>query len=163
VISKGRDKLVLIFADFCIPRLKSGRTGIWGQGLAGRVTIQNLKSLTTRFQREFADAPVIWVLHFPPLLDVEDKLRLRGARDVLEAAVSAGVRKIFAGHLHRDQDTPYSEVEVLCTASASSEYRPLYGNSARLVRVTVERGSYAVHSTLFHYCAESRSFDERKL
>jgi 3',5'-cyclic AMP phosphodiesterase CpdA len=126
-ISKGKEKLILAFADFCMPNLKKGRSCIWGQGLAGRGTVDGLESLTIRLREEAPMSAIIWILHFPPLIDVEKKLRLRRAQRVLDAAIRTGVRKIFAGHLHRDQDTPYSEVQVICTASAASEYRPLYG------------------------------------
>ena len=71
----------------------------------------------------------MWITHFPPLLQIDNTLKLLYPKNVLKAAMANGVRHIIAGHLHRDQVNNYSDVTVFCTGSASSTSAgELYGN-----------------------------------
>src|ERR1700722_15146963 len=158
IIKKNEESLALVFADFCVPKLRKAPQGIWGQGLVGKVTLASLVSTTESIRLALPRSTILWVLHFPPFLDARRRFCLRGASKVIDAAAGLGVKQIFSGHLHINRTETYSDVEVICTGSAASEYRPNYSNSLRIVRVETSHAGAEVSSTLFMYKPEIQSF-----
>jgi DNA repair exonuclease SbcCD nuclease subunit len=158
VIKKKTECLALVFADFCVPKLRKAPQGVWGQGLVGDNSLSNLESMTESLQLALPTAAILWILHFPPFLEGEWRFRLRGASKVLDAAARLGIKHIISGHLHRNQTTAYSDVEVVCTGSSASEYRSRHGNFLRLLRVDTSHSNFQVSSTLFKYKAATQSF-----
>jgi hypothetical protein len=110
---------VVLAADFC---LRTGHlsTVYLGQGCAYEDVVEKLKQETYAMRRAHPNAGIVWVSHFPPLVDVDHKLRLLAPERVLLAAQETGVRNIIAGHLHRNQVNTYAGVNVICTGTAAS-------------------------------------------
>lgn len=158
---KSQGKLSLIAADFCIQSASDSPLNLWGQGMAYRGTIDLLVEMTNKVRADYPDSGVLWVLHFPPLLDVEPSLALRAASDVIDAARTIDVRYILAGHLHRDQQNPYDGVEVICTGSAASDMNERYGNSIRLLDIELTGGNMTLMSTSYRYVAHEAAFIEK--
>jgi 3',5'-cyclic AMP phosphodiesterase CpdA len=116
---KENSVLTLIAADFCLQNTFNA-TVYLGQGNAYDEVIAALISETAAIRAADANVGVVWISHFPPLLDVDLSLRLLGAERLLDAARENGVRHVIAGHLHRNQVNTYSDVDVICTGTASS-------------------------------------------
>jgi DNA repair exonuclease SbcCD nuclease subunit len=158
-IEKGGRKLALLGADLCLHNVRKA-TNYLGQGRAYKHIIQQLVQRTTVLRDEDSNVGIVWVTHFPPLLDVDNTLRLLSAERLLHAATASGVQYIIGGHLHRNQTNRYSTAEVICTGSASSTGAgELYGNwiSAFDVEVTHD-GIVSVTTKTFQYIAVDAAF-----
>lgn len=157
-IAKSTGRLSLLSADLCLRQISHAPLNVWGQGMAYENTLEALKNLTSDVAAQYPDSGRLWILHFPPLLDVEPALALRSASDVLDAAKSVGIKYIIAGHLHRNQQNNYDGVEVICTGTASSDLRAYYGNSIRLFDIEVSGGDLSLSQTLYRYRPSEASF-----
>jgi hypothetical protein len=125
-IVKLDSALALVSADFCLQKLRNAPANVCGQGLANAHTVDALIAETSAVKARHSDVGIIWIVHFPPLLDVERGLRLRFAQRVLDAAKVSKVRTIIAGHLHRNQLNYYGDIEMICTGSVASHFREMY-------------------------------------
>lgn len=161
-IDKEDASLALISADFCLRHLTDAPLNAWGQGLANERTISLLEKLTQETRMARSSIGIIWILHFPPFLDVENYLRLRNAEQVLEAARRSNVAYIIAGHLHRNQTVPYDGLEVICTGTATSDHRAFRGNWIRLLEVSVRGAELDVTSNMYRYIAAEAKFVDKK-
>jgi len=119
-LKKDLSTLTLIAADFCLQSAFSG-TVYLGQGNAYEDVIAALVEETAAVRATYPNGGIVWVSHFPPLLDVDLSLRLLGAERLINAARDNNVRYVLAGHLHRSQVNTYVDLEVICTGSASSK------------------------------------------
>ncbi|WP_439407923.1 metallophosphoesterase family protein [Bradyrhizobium sp. DASA03076] len=115
---EGDTTVILLAADFCLKKL-SDATVYLGQGYAYEDVITSLEVQTQMIRSAEPKAGVIWLSHFPPLLDVDHGLMLRHSERLLLAARRNGIRFIISGHLHRNQMNSYSDVDVICTGTAS--------------------------------------------
>jgi 3',5'-cyclic AMP phosphodiesterase CpdA len=159
-LEKSDEALFLIAADFCLKGSAEAPFRLWGQGSAEGGTLGELVAKTAKIKNEKSGAAIIWVLHFPPLLDVEQQLLLRSSRKVIEAARSQNVRYIIAGHLHRDQTNNYHGVDVICTGSASSDMHEAYGNTIQLFEVEVTGSHMSLSRQLYRYRAVDGAFSQ---
>jgi 3',5'-cyclic AMP phosphodiesterase CpdA len=118
-LKKGDSVLTLVAADFCLQNLYSSRIYL-GQGNAYERVVNALIERTASVKTVNPNGGIVWISHFPPLLNVDASLKLLGAQRLLVAAQQAGVRHIVAGHLHRNQVNTYADVDVICTGTAAS-------------------------------------------
>jgi hypothetical protein len=136
VIGKSDGSLGLVAADFCCqPTPFPLNVMTLGEGEVYAQTLAQLEAETVRLRNENPGIAILWIFHFPPIMNVERELRLRAAQDAVNKALALGVPFILAGHLHRNQMVQYAGVEVVCTGSAASELRPTYGNWIRIVEI----------------------------
>jgi DNA repair exonuclease SbcCD nuclease subunit len=154
---KSGANLSLLSADMCL-KTAGASTKAWGQGKAYRETVEALLQMTSEVRRDYPDSGILWILHFPPLLNVEASLALRSASDVITAAKTAGIKYIIAGHLHRDQQNNYDGIEIICTGSASSDMNMKYGNSVRLFDIEVAEGRFALSQKIYRYQPQEGAF-----
>lgn len=157
-ITKSTGRLSLLSADLCLRRISDAPLNVWGQGMAYKNTLEALQDMTSDVAVHYPDSGRLWILHFPPLLDVEPALALRSASKVIDAAKSVGIKYIIAGHLHRDQYNSYDGVEVICTGTAASDWRAYYGNSIRLFNIDTTAGDLSLSHTLYRYKPNEASF-----
>jgi 3',5'-cyclic AMP phosphodiesterase CpdA len=157
LMEKSGSSLGLVAADFCLQSAIDGPQNFWGQGSSNPMTLAQLAAATARL-RNLRGVAVVWVLHFPPLLDVEPELRLRSASEVVDLARKLEVSHVVAGHLHRDQVVTYNGVEVVCTGSAASDLRPQYGNSMRILDFNVDNGRLDLAHRLVRYNPAEAAF-----
>lgn len=158
LLEKSDGTIGLIGADFCLQASGAPLSTHWGRGAVNQNTLSALEAETNLLQKQNDGIGIVWVLHFPPLLDVEASLKLESAKDALDRARSLGVRYVLAGHLHRNQQVNYNGVEVICTGSAASEYREDYGNWIRLLEFDVRPANIKVVQSLFRYDARDGGF-----
>jgi hypothetical protein len=151
-LQKENSTLALISADFCLQNARSAQVYV-GQVNAYRRVVTTLIEETAAIRRAIPNIGVIWITHFPPLLDGDRTLRLLGARRLLDAARQNGVRHVVAGHLHRNQVNTYSDVEVICTGTASSNsIGELYGFWIQTLDIDVDSlGDVSIVLTKFRY------------
>jgi predicted phosphodiesterase len=93
----------------------------------------------------------------------ENVLRLRSAKQVLEAAKANGVTHIIAGHLHSNQVVSYEGVEIICTGSAASDLRAMYGNWIQLLKIDVHIDRLALAKKMLRYEAREGAFVEANI
>lgn len=128
--SKGQTSLTILAADFSLKK-----SGIINNPLRylgrGRVDDDVLELLTTKTRNLKEKSAIIWAVHFPPAfgpLSYFQRLRfhfhkLEGEDRLLEAAATANVRYILAGHTHISSvyeclaDTSRKTVTVICSGS----------------------------------------------
>lgn len=151
LLPKSDGTLGLVAADACLNSTTAWSTSMWGQGECYAPTLAAFEHETVRLRGQAPDAAIVWLLHFPPFLDIEPELRLRSAEFLLDKARSLKVRHIIAGHLHRDQEVDYAGVKVTCTGSAASDLRRQYGNSIRVFDFEVDANGYRASSILYPY------------
>jgi hypothetical protein len=153
LLKKSDSKLALIAADFCLQRLST--VGYLGQGYAYQKVIAALVDETIKIKASNPGVGVVWISHFPPLLDVNIGLKLLKAERLLKAAKENGVRYVVAGHLHRNQVNTYSDVDIICTGTAASNsYKigDMHGFWIQRLDVDVESaGDVSIGLTKFRY------------
>ena len=160
-IRKSGEVLALIGADFCLRSMRKAPIGVWGRGLAEKTTIDALVAETNATREREGQVGIIWILHLPPLLNVERKLKLWNAQAVIDAASACNVNHILAGHLHRMEAVTYNKVEVICVASAASELLIVYGNWIRLLEIDVNSSQVRLRSRNYEYDYNEAAFEER--
>ena len=161
-IRKSGEVLALIGADFCLRSMRKAPIGVWGQELAEKTTIDALVAETNATREREGQVGIIWILHFPPLLNVERKLKLWNAQAVIDAASACNVNHSLAGHLHRMEAVTYNKVEVICVASAASELLIVYGNWIRLLEIDVDSEPHRLRSRNYEYDYNEAAFEERE-
>lgn len=152
-------RLALISSDFCLQNVRSAAVYL-GQGRAYLKIVNDLVEKTEMVRAANPDIGIIWVTHFPPLLNLDYELKLLRPERLLTAARANGVRQIIAGHLHRNQINHYADVEVICTGSASSvSAGEIRGNWIFRFDVEVEAdGIVSIEKTGFQYRPEDGIF-----
>lgn len=163
VLNGPGNPLAVVAADFC---LRTGHLGsvYLGQGCAYADVVDKLKQETYAVRHTHPNAGVVWISHFPPLMDVDHKLRLLASEGVLIAAQEAGVRYIIAGHLHRNQINTYADVNVICTGTATSKgIGELRGFWLQRFDIEVRSdGEIAMHVISYRYRAVETAFVEQR-
>jgi DNA repair exonuclease SbcCD nuclease subunit len=159
ILQKDEAKLAVIAADFCLKKALNAPVYL-GQGRAYAHVVKALLKKTAGVRVENPNVGVVWVSHFPPLLEVDISLRLLYPERLLNAARKANVSHIIAGHLHRNQVNVYSNVEVICTGSASSTGAgELHGNWMYGLDVEVSaQGRISVSKQPFQYHPAEAAF-----
>jgi DNA repair exonuclease SbcCD nuclease subunit len=164
LLEKSDSKLALIAADFCLQGLSA--IGYLGQGYAYQKVITALVDETIKIKASNPGVGVVWISHFPPLLDVDISLKLLKPERLLNAATENGVRYVVAGHLHRNQINTYSDVEIVCTGTAASnscKIGDLHGFWIQRLDVDVEStGVVSMDLTKFRYRPVECAFVEQK-
>jgi 3',5'-cyclic AMP phosphodiesterase CpdA len=149
---KQNTTLALIAADFCLRSAGSG-TVYLGQGHAYEDVVDALVRQTREVRAASPKAGIVWISHFPPLLNVDHSLKLWGAIRLLNEARRNGISHVIAGHLHRNQVNTYADVEVICTGTAScTGAGELHGYWIQLLDIDVEPdGGVSIALTKYRY------------
>jgi 3',5'-cyclic AMP phosphodiesterase CpdA len=152
VLEKDGSKLAFVGADFCLHKVRNATIYV-GQGRAYKHVVEALVQNTADLRARYHNLGVVWVTHFPPLLDVNNTLKLLRPERLLSAARSNGVQHVIAGHLHRNQINSYAGVEIICTGSATSTGAgELYGNWIYQFNIDVaEQGDLVIEKLPFQY------------
>jgi len=135
VVGKTDGSLALVAADFCCRANSMPINANLGEGEVYADTLAELETETVRLRTENPGIAILWVFHFPPIIDMEADLQLKAAKDAVAKAIALDVSYILAGHLHRNQKIEYTGVEIICTGSAASELRDFHGNWIRIFEI----------------------------
>lgn len=148
---KEAAKLALIAADFCLTN--PAATPYFGQGRANPHVVAAMVEETRAIKAADPNVGIVWISHFPPLLDVEHHSKLWGAKKLLRAARDNNVKYVISGHLHRNQINAYPDINVICTGTASSMgCGELYGYWIQRLDVEVESaGNVSMALTKYRY------------
>jgi hypothetical protein len=135
-----------------------------GQGNAYKEIVDALVKETSVIRGANPNVGIVWISHFPPLLDVENSLKLLAAERLLKAARDNRIRHVIAGHLHRTQLNTYSEMNVICTGTASCMGTgELYGYWIQRIDIDVgPAGDVSAALTKYRYIPLEIEFMEQK-
>ncbi|KAA3447150.1 hypothetical protein C7I87_28260 [Mesorhizobium sp. SARCC-RB16n] len=126
VLSKGDEKLALIFADFTLDASNDcsaiNAAAFYLRYGQGRVYPNVLKSLLLRhhdLRQKYRNIHIIWVIHFAPF-DCTLKLQLNDFEELVEAAKSAGAKQILCGHTHSMKKHIDGHLSIYCAGPAGA-------------------------------------------
>jgi 3',5'-cyclic AMP phosphodiesterase CpdA len=161
--NKDDTTLAVIAADFCLQHVY-GATDYLGQGCAYEDVVTALVEETDIIRIANPNVGIVWISHFPPLLDIDHSLKLLETERLLNAARDNGIRYVIAGHLHRNQFNTYADINVICTGTAScTGAGELHGYWIQQFDVGVEpAGDVSVTLTKYRYKHVEGAFIEQK-
>lgn len=158
LMRKSGGSLGLVAADFCLQSTRAPVSFAWGEGAVTPNTLASLREETLRLRAANKDIVLVWIFHFPPVLDGDRRLKLHSGGKVLTLAKELGVTHVFAGHVHKTETVQYQNTEIVCTGSAASEYREHFGNWIRIVDFDVQPSNFSVSHETYVYNPEENAF-----
>ena len=150
------EKLFILMADFCLRKDHDYIPG-WhlGQGYADQDILDKMVEKTSRLRNDNPESGVIWAMHFPPIRGADGfakMMKLRRRDFVIDAASSADVSLILAGHVHKPYDEQGTGVNGgrtnvrVVTAASGCGANESGGNAFNLIDIQVKNGATQVIS-----------------
>lgn len=122
-LQKQNQKLCFISADFCLKKSSdaAGRPKMFakrGQGKCYDDVLDNLVKTTNSIKDNDDATFVVWVLHFPPIDEAGEFLKLIDVDKFIKSVNDHNIKLILSGHLHKSINTTIqnSQIHVASTA-----------------------------------------------